>query len=379
MSTLSPDALTANRRAEISNLLTVIAGPWLATGEWPLWGNVQHHFDQYNVDVDDLLQLLPRVGQAGGAPFAAGYGYTTAMRPPIGEEDKVRLTVAASLVLPEVRMVVGDPFIRVLNHMIKVYADKPISPSEVTRAKLRSRELADAMPHLKPWFIQVLPDLLSYEPAISTGSGVTFADGSWELDITRSVLKFRGVTTVDEYVDKTCEVVEANAIQFAPPNFLEVKARNIVVGVSRPADALAQVQDAAERGPYIDLVLLDELEEAGQKSTWKHHKLLALCRELNDNYTAGNPYACAALIRAVLDHIPPVFGHKDFKQVAAQHTFAVKRTDKAHAQRLAAFKDIADDVMHRPISANVPVIGMNDLPEPARLNAVLQELLSILR
>ncbi|MER6149347.1 hypothetical protein [Streptomyces hirsutus] len=57
----------------------------------------------------------------------------------------------------------------------------------------------------------------------------------------------------------------------------------------------------------------------------------------------------------------------------------MKRTDKAHAQRLAAFKDIADDVMHRPISATVPVISMNDLPEPARLNAVLQELLSILQ
>ncbi|MEU2601430.1 hypothetical protein ABZ669_30625 [Streptomyces hirsutus] len=49
----------------------------------------------------------------------------------------------------------------------------------------------------------------------------------------------------------------------------------------------------------------------------------------------------------------------------------MKRTDKAHAQRLAAFKDIADDVMHRPIRATVPVISMNDLPEPARLNAVL--------
>ncbi|MET7937968.1 hypothetical protein [Streptomyces sp. NPDC005322] len=379
MSTLSPDVLAAERRAEISNFLTVIAGPWLATGEWPLWGNVQHHFDRYNVDVDDLLQLLPRVGEGPGAPFAAGYGYTTAMRPPIGEEDVVRLTVAASLVLPEMRMVVADPFVRVLNHMIKLHADKPVSPSEVTRAKLRSRELADAMPYLKPWFIQELPGLLTYEPAISTNHMVTFNDGSWELDITRSVLKFRGVTTVEEYVDKTCEIVEANAIQFLPSNVLHVKARNSDVAVPAHVDAPDQARSVAERGPYIDLVLLDEMEEAGQKSTWKHHKLLALCRELNDNYTAGNPYACAALIRAVLDHIPPVFGHKDFKQVAAQHTFAVKRTDKAHAQRLAAFKDIADDVMHRPISANVPIIGMNDLPEPARLNAVLQELLSILR
>ncbi|WP_162467351.1 hypothetical protein [Streptomyces cavernae] len=109
------------------------------------------------------------------------------------------------------------------------------------------------------------------------------------------------------------------------------------------------------------------------------HKLLALCRELNDNYTAGNPYASAALIRAVLDHIPPVFGHRAFKQVAAQHVFAMKQTDKAHARNLADFKDIADDVMHRPIGTTVPVIDMHDLPAPTRLRAVLGELVTVLR
>ncbi|MFE5300660.1 hypothetical protein [Streptomyces sp. NPDC056632] len=113
-------------------------------------------------------------------------------------------------------------------------------------------------------------------------------------------------------------------------------------------------------------------------TSWKVDKLLALCTELNDSYASGNAYACAALLRAVLDHIPPVFGHKDFKQVAAQHTFTVQRTDKAHAQKLASFKDIADDALHRPISANILLITMNDIPEPTRLRAVLHELVTVL-
>ncbi|MFE7580127.1 hypothetical protein ACFU5Y_01015 [Streptomyces gardneri] len=71
--------------------------------------------------------------------------------------------------------------------------------------------------------------------------------------------------------------------------------------------------------------------------------------------------------------------HKNFKQVAAQHTFPVQRTDKAHAQKLAAFKDTADDAPHRPISGNVPLVTMNDLPEPTRLRAVLHELAQVLR
>ncbi|MEV4036298.1 hypothetical protein [Streptomyces umbrinus] len=99
---------------------------------------------------------------------------------------------------------------------------------------------------------------------------------------------------------------------------------------------------------------------------------------LNDAYAAGNPYVCAAMIRAVLDHIPPVFGQPDFKQVAAQHPFTMQRTDKAHAQNLSTFKPIGDDVLHRPIGPNVPVITMDDIPAPLRLNTVLHELLLLL-
>ncbi|MFC9498381.1 hypothetical protein [Streptomyces sp. NPDC056982] len=356
---LSPDVFSHAQRAQMADLLEAIAGPWLATGEAPIWGHVQHFFDQRRINADDRLQSLPRVGV--GTPFGAGYGYTTFVRPPIGEGDRVRLTVAASLVLPAVRMVVGEPFLRVLHHMIKLYADKPVSTNTVTSAKLRSRELAAAMPHLKPAFIKLLPDLLSYEPAIGNGGGVQLGDGSWERDITRSVLRFRDVKSIADYVTKTCEIVTENAAQFGP------------VVVEAPVAA------APERAPYVDLGLLDELGKEDATTAWSLHKLIALCRELNDNYVAGNPYACAALIRAVLDHIPPVFGHKDFRQVAAQHAFSIQRTDKVHAQNLAAFKGIADDALHRPIGATVPVLGMDDLPAPTRLRSVLHELLTILR
>ncbi|WP_267887589.1 hypothetical protein [Streptomyces viridochromogenes] len=36
-------------------------------------------------------------------------------------------------------------------------------------------------------------------------------------------------------------------------------------------------------------------------------------------------------------------------------------------------------MMHRPIDLNVPVISMDDIPAPVRLNAILHELLRLLR
>ncbi|SES39634.1 hypothetical protein SAMN04487983_104867 [Streptomyces sp. yr375] len=52
-------------------------------------------------------------------------------------------------------------------------------------------------------------------PAISTG-GAHLGDGSWEREVTRSVLQFRGMHTVEEYIDKTGEIVASNAALFAP-------------------------------------------------------------------------------------------------------------------------------------------------------------------
>jgi hypothetical protein len=39
-------------------------------------------------------------------------------------------------------------------------------------------------------------------------------------------------------------------------------------------------------------------------------KLIRLCEELNSSYDQGNMYASAMLTRAILDHVPPLFGYK---------------------------------------------------------------------
>lgn len=341
------------------DLLNAIATPWLDRGDWPVWASVQHYCDQRGLDADEVFHSLPRVGSE--VPFASGYGFTTPMRAPISPTDRVRLTVAASLVLPQVLMMAGEPFVRALRHMIDLYISRPVFVDQAPAVILRSHELTTAVPGLKPWLVKVLPDLLSYEPGISTG-GAAVGDG-WEREVTRSVWEYRHIHGVEEYVVKTCELVMAAATQFAPALVMEEDP----------------VITDPERVPYVALGLLNDLETAAANTKWEVHKLIALCRELNDNYMAGNPYSSSAMVRAVLDHIPPVFGHRDFKQVAAQYPFAVQQTDKAHAQRLTAFKEVAHDVMHRPISATVPTLSMGDLPEPVRLNAMLQELLTVLR
>ncbi|MBP5896408.1 hypothetical protein [Streptomyces scabiei] len=354
MSTLLDVTLTPDQY----NLLATIARSWLDRGEWPVWGFVQHHFDQRDVDADAVFQSLPRVGP--DVPYAAGYGFAVPMRAPINPSDQVRLTMASSIILPEMRMMAGDPFVRALEYMAAFYLATAIPADGARVGLLRTENFEDL--GLKPWFVKRLPDLLSSEPTISTG-GVTFADGTWERQVNRSVRPYRGVRSIEEYVEKTCEIVAEWAAEFVPAPAIEEEA---AVAVD------------PEPASYVDLALLDDLEQAAATTRWKLHKLLALCRELNDNYAARNPYACAALIRAILDHIPRVFGHADYKELVNKHTFAMKQTDGQHARKLLDFKDIAHDALHRQIGTSVPVLDMHDLPAPMRLNAILHELLTLL-
>ncbi|MFD3945533.1 hypothetical protein [Streptomyces sp. NPDC058579] len=366
MSTLLDADLTADQLV----LLHLLGAPWAETGEWPRWGYVQHHFDtKRRSDAEAILRSLPRIGS--DTPFGAGYGLTTAVTDhrAIGETDTIRLTIAGSIHIASMRQKAGIPFVRVLKHMIQLWDDKPVSPSDPGKAYLRSEGLAQKL-RLRQVFVDALPDLLSYEPAITTGNGTTTADGTWEREITRSVLQYRDTKGLEDYIAATERIVATNAAQYI--SFPATS--HLPQPTPDPTPAATDSQP-----PYLDAELLADLAGVAEDTKWKLGKLLALCHELNNNYAARNPYACAALIRAITDHVPPVFGHADFKQVAAQHTFAMQRTDKAHARALADFKDIAHDALHRPISPNLPMITMHDLPGPTRLRAVLHELVTVLQ
>lgn len=53
-------------------------------------------------------------------------------------------------------------------------------------------------------------------------------------------------------------------------------------------------------------------------TTYDLCKLVRFCEELNDAYARGNYLSTALLIRAVMNHVPPAFGCKTFKEVTAQ-------------------------------------------------------------
>ena len=128
---------------------------------------------------------------------------------------------------------------------------------------------------------------------------------------------------------------------------------------------------AAIRPNYVDLQVSASLAERAEALGLDPGKLTRLLAELNDNYSRGNAYAAHALLRAILDHIPPLLGCADFK--AAANNYSWSRTDRGYARRLLDFKLQADDVLHRQISKRTDQLDIDDMPPKVWLNKILQE------
>jgi hypothetical protein len=133
---------------------------------------------------------------------------------------------------------------------------------------------------------------------------------------------------------------------------------------SDESDAVAE-QRGATRPPYIAAQITDAILAKAEQYRFDVTKLLALIAELNDNYAAH------ALLRAVLDHIPPILGYRTFEQAVNNHQWT--QTDRQYARKLLDFRAQADDALHRPISRQVSLLDFAALPPGIWINRLLQE------
>jgi hypothetical protein len=102
-----------------------------------------------------------------------------------------------------------------------------------------------------------------------------------------------------------------------------VFARGATGGASRSGHIAT-----ASRASYIDSQVRAAIQAQEATDRFDRAKLLRLIDELNDNYVRGNAYAAHALLRTVLDHVPPLLGCADFAAVANNYPWG--RTDKGY-------------------------------------------------
>jgi hypothetical protein len=105
-------------------------------------------------------------------------------------------------------------------------------------------------------------------------------------------------------------------------------------------------------------------------------RLIKYCEELNFNFKYGNYLSVAMLSRAIIDHIPPIFGKKTFAEVANNYgTQSFKNSTKTLDQSL---RNIADNFLHQTIRKRESLPVLTQVNFSQSLDVLLSEIIRFL-
>ena len=106
-------------------------------------------------------------------------------------------------------------------------------------------------------------------------------------------------------------------------------------------------------------------------------KLVRLCEELNACMATESYLAAIMLLRAIKDHVPPVFGCQSFKQVVSQTN---GKSFHSQLERLdSQAKDVADRFLHGPIGSTEGLPKFPQVDFRSELDALLGEVVARLQ
>ncbi len=164
------------------------------------------------------------------------------------------------------------------------------------------------------------------------------------------------------------------------PSFTRVPsaARRVIENVGALAETTESRSDSvsAEKTatpPYVADTIKEKLAQSAKDRGYDTNKLEAILSELNDAVERSKAQSSHALIRALLDHIAPLFDYSTFAQVA--NNYAWTQTDKKRIEQLnTLFRFDADESLHSPISKRNTAVDMHSIGLIRRtINVVLEE------
>lgn len=126
---------------------------------------------------------------------------------------------------------------------------------------------------------------------------------------------------------------------------------------------------------YVNKSILKGFQS--KKGYFNYQKLITLIEELNFSYAYNKAYSSCTILRAILDHIPPLLGKDNFDAVASKYKWGSEKSSKRKAVgKLLEFRNTPDDVLHGQITDKDDVVDITYLPDKFAINVLLKECLA---
>ncbi len=131
---------------------------------------------------------------------------------------------------------------------------------------------------------------------------------------------------------------------------------------------------------YVDLSRISELINCPKKQ-FDLTKLIRLCEELNIANEQRLFFAVGTLVRALLDHIPPIFDQSNFSGVANNYKAKGKdQSFKASMDHLdKSMRKIVDTILHSHITKSETLPNATQIDCKRDLDRLLEEVVRILK
>lgn len=140
--------------------------------------------------------------------------------------------------------------------------------------------------------------------------------------------------------------------------------------------SIAPVKLGSPMGDYVHQSRIKELA-AIELKTFDLIKLIQFCNELNSSRRDGNLFSIIILCRAIIDHVPPIFGMKTFNEVA--NNYAGSKSFKESMERLnSSSRKIADQHLHTPIRSSEVLPNITQVDFSNELDLLLSEVVRLL-
>ncbi len=138
-------------------------------------------------------------------------------------------------------------------------------------------------------------------------------------------------------------------------------------------DSIEWVEHQTE---FIDSSIVRALQNVKNKQ-FDLSKVIKFCEEINGAFNSGYFLATALLVRALINHVPPIWGHQTFSQVVAQSSKSRKELFKP-LDEIA--RDIADLHTHDVIrhKESLPTRRQLEMFKP-NIEVLLQEIVAELQ
>lgn len=131
------------------------------------------------------------------------------------------------------------------------------------------------------------------------------------------------------------------------------------------------IENKSNNQYFIDPKRLSELRNI-KNSDFDLSKLIKFCEELNFTFLFENYLSVGMLMRAIIDHIPPIFGYSKFNEVT--NNYGSKSFKKSMEHLNKSLRNISDSYLHTHIRKKETLPNKTQINFSSDMDVLLSEI-----